>query len=151
MAPVSDITETDGAGGSKEPDPAFSFGIAPVVRTWPLDSMFKTPESVNSFLLFSVYQTFRERSRVSQTAGMNFQVNRNQDKKWLKEDVIPIVLLLQCWKNARSHFACGNDVIFVILQARAIQRMCSAEKVCMTTLIAQELQYFVVELFNRIN
>ena len=149
MAPVSDITETDGAGGSKEPDPAFSFGIAPVVGTWPLDSMFKTPESVNSFLLFSVYQTFRERSRVSQTAGMNFQVNRNQDKKWLKEDVIPIVLLLQCWKNARSHFAGGNDVIFVILQA--IQRMCSAEKVCMTTLLAQELQYFVVELFNRIN
>ena len=70
-----------------------------------------------------------------------------------EENVIPIVVLLQCWKNARSHFACENDVIFVILQLvlQAIQRMCSAVKVCMTTLIAQELQYFVVELFNRIN
>ena len=80
---------------------------------------------------------------------MNFQVNRNQDKKWLKEDVIPIVVLLQCWKNTRSHLACENDVIFVILQA--IQRMCSAEKVCITTFIVQELQYFVVEIFNWIN
>ena len=49
--PVSDITDTEGAGGSREPDPAFSFGMAPVVRTWPPDSMFGTAESVNTSLV----------------------------------------------------------------------------------------------------
>ena len=51
VAPASDITDTEGAGGSREPDPAFSFGMALVVRTCPPDSMFGTPESVKRFLV----------------------------------------------------------------------------------------------------
>ena len=58
---------------------------------------------------------------------MNLEVNKNQDKKWLKEDIIPVVVLLQCWKNERPQLACETDVIYVILQA--IQRICRAEKV----------------------
>lgn len=63
---------------------------------------------------------------------MNFQVNKNQDKKWLKEDTIPIVVLLQYWKDAKSELTCETDLIFVILQA--IQRICKAEKACIPRL-----------------
>jgi len=59
--------------------------------------------------------------------GMNFEINQNSAKKWLSEDVVPVVVLMQCWKDAQYELRFENDFIFLLLQA--IQRLCREEKV----------------------
>ena len=75
---------------------------------------------------------------------MNFQENKNQDKKWLRRDVVPVLVLLQYWKNTRLRLACETNVIFIILQA--IQRICIAEKVTEQVYVAEDkLSYYCLQ------
>jgi len=60
-------------------------------------------------------------------AGMNFEINQNGAKKWLREDVVSVVVLMQCWKDAQYELGFETDLIFLLLQA--IQQLCREEKV----------------------
>ncbi|XP_065912227.1 anaphase-promoting complex subunit 5-like isoform X2 [Dysidea avara] len=57
---------------------------------------------------------------------MNFEINQNNAKKWLREDVVPVMVLMQCWKDSQYDMGCETDLIFLLLQI--IQRLCREEK-----------------------
>ena len=43
------------------------------------------------------------------------EVDNNQDKKWLMEDIL-MKVLLQCRMHTSHQLVCENDIIIVILQ-----------------------------------
>lgn len=65
---------------------------------------------------------------------MNFETNQNNAKKWLREDVVPVMALMQCWKDAKYDAGSETDLIFLLLQA--IQRLCREEKVFIQCLVS---------------
>jgi len=65
---------------------------------------------------------------------MNFETNQNNAKKWLREDVVPVMALMQCWKDVKYDAGSETDLIFLLLQA--IQRLCREEKVFIQCLVS---------------